>query len=149
MDDMFKENLEPIVVCGESVKSMEFAAKDYYPVIDTVIKSLTKSGFKIDLNFTHPDNINRTQIESTLLKVKKVLDIEENLWEPSLGVKGKIDATIDCSFSNKNLVIPLELKSGKGNSLIMQHRIQAQLYGMVQGRSSKIVYNLINKFMPR
>lgn len=71
------------------------------------------------------------------------MDIEENLWEPALGIKGKIDVTARCSMkdSGRSLIIPIELKSGKGNSLIMQHRIQTQLYGMVQAVRSQEPFN--------
>jgi len=73
-------------------------------------------------------------MEKTAIKIEKVLDIEENLWEPTLGIKGKIDVTAECTTpeNSHRLVIPIELKSGKGNALNLQHRIQTQLYGMVQ-----------------
>ena len=73
-----------------------------------------------------------------MVRIKKIREIEENIWEPRLGIKGKIDVTADCTIKNtdtgqsKELTIPIELKSGKGNSLIQDHQIQTQLYGMVQ-----------------
>ena len=73
-----------------------------------------------------------------MVRIKKIREIEENIWEPRLGIKGKIDVTADCIIKNTDtgqsneLTIPIELKSGKGNSLIQDHQIQTQLYGMVQ-----------------
>ena len=73
-----------------------------------------------------------------MVRIKQIREIEENIWEPRLGIKGKIDVTADCTIKNTDtgqsneLTIPIELKSGKGNSLIQDHQIQTQLYGMVQ-----------------
>ena len=82
--------------------------------------------------------MNRTKHIPSSIVIDQVKDIEENLWEPRLGIKGKIDITAKFRIkrkdnnSNKELVIPIELKSGKGNALILDHKIQTQLYGMVQ-----------------
>ena len=47
-------------------------------------------------------------------KVSNVVDIEENLWSPRLGMKGKIDLTVETVEGSKSkAVLPLEVKTGK------------------------------------
>ncbi|XP_031764324.2 DNA replication ATP-dependent helicase/nuclease DNA2 isoform X2 [Galleria mellonella] len=66
--------------------------------------------------------------------IDKVLDIEENLCCPELGLKGKIDATLQVTIHDrkgaKREIVPLELKSGKA-SVSAEHRGQLVLYGMM------------------
>ncbi|XP_047032754.1 DNA replication ATP-dependent helicase/nuclease DNA2 [Helicoverpa zea] len=66
--------------------------------------------------------------------IDKILDIEENLCCPKLGLKGKIDATVQVTIHERNgrqrAVVPLELKSGKA-SMSAEHRGQLVLYGMM------------------
>ncbi|XP_045771090.1 DNA replication ATP-dependent helicase/nuclease DNA2 isoform X2 [Maniola jurtina] len=67
-------------------------------------------------------------------KIEKVLDIEENVCCPQLGLKGKIDATLQVSIHDrgdaKTAIVPLELKSGRA-SVSAEHRGQLVLYGMM------------------
>ena len=52
-------------------------------------------------------------------RVEEVQDIEENIWSPRLGVKGKIDLTVRVSLPGKDKqgrtgkVVPLEIKTGR------------------------------------
>ncbi|CAG5044257.1 unnamed protein product [Parnassius apollo] len=66
--------------------------------------------------------------------IEKVLDIEENICCPQLGLKGKIDATLEVTIherqSQQREIVPLELKSGRA-SLSAEHRGQLVLYGMM------------------
>ncbi|CAH2986279.1 unnamed protein product [Chilo suppressalis] len=67
-------------------------------------------------------------------EINKVLDIEENLYTPELGLKGKIDATLEVTIhaakGDNQHIVPLELKSGKA-SMSAEHRGQLVLYGMM------------------
>ncbi|KPJ16616.1 DNA2-like helicase [Papilio machaon] len=66
--------------------------------------------------------------------INKVLDIEENLCCPKLGLKGKIDATLEVTIHERDgkrrEVVPLELKSGRA-TVSVEHRGQLVLYGMM------------------
>ncbi|XP_063388913.1 DNA replication ATP-dependent helicase/nuclease DNA2 [Cydia fagiglandana] len=66
--------------------------------------------------------------------INKVLDIEENLCCPQLGLKGKIDATLQVTIHERKgrqaAIVPLELKSGRA-SVSAEHRGQLVLYGMM------------------
>ena len=49
-------------------------------------------------------------------RVANVADIEENLWSPRLGMKGKIDLTVETvqgPGSKSKAILPLEVKTGK------------------------------------
>ncbi|CAH4027708.1 unnamed protein product [Pieris brassicae] len=67
-------------------------------------------------------------------RIEKVLDIEENMCCPELGLKGKIDATLQVTVHDKkgesSETVPLELKSGKASGSV-EHRGQLVLYGMM------------------
>lgn len=55
--------------------------------------------------------------------IDKILDIEENIWCPELGLKGKVDITVQ----SKVATIPIELKTGR-SSMSLEHRGQVMLY---------------------
>ncbi|XP_067672136.1 DNA replication ATP-dependent helicase/nuclease DNA2-like [Haliotis asinina] len=71
---------------------------------------------------------------SSDVKVVKVHDIEENIWSPRFGVKGKIDMTVQVEFpkaaQQKKKVLPLELKTGRPTFSI-EHKGQVTLYSMM------------------
>ena len=60
--------------------------------------------------------------------VAEVLDIEENMWSPRFGLKGKIDVTARVRIQRRGRapverLMPLELKTGKESNSI-EHRSQ-------------------------
>ncbi|XP_017055717.2 DNA replication ATP-dependent helicase/nuclease DNA2, partial [Drosophila ficusphila] len=61
-------------------------------------------------------------------RIRHVLDIEENLWVPQLGLKGKVDVAVSVkSAQGKRADIPLELKTGRA-IFSMEHKGQLLLY---------------------
>ncbi|XP_051008450.1 DNA replication ATP-dependent helicase/nuclease DNA2 [Acomys russatus] len=68
------------------------------------------------------------------IEVIKSLDIEESIWSPRFGLKGKIDVTVgvkihrDCKTKYK--IMPLELKTGRESNSI-EHRGQVVLYTLL------------------
>ncbi|KAF9574864.1 Tripartite DNA replication factor [Mortierella alpina] len=79
---------------------------------------------------------------TSTLCINKILDIEENIWSPMFGLKGKIDASVQVlvKTSKKNggaadvetrtLTVPFELKTGK-RSNVVSHRAQTMLYTLL------------------
>lgn len=66
-------------------------------------------------------------------RVGEIRDIEENIWSPRLGLKGKIDATVTVYQPNDSRlrkVVPLEIKTGK-SSFSFEHKGQLILYQMM------------------
>ncbi|KAJ1653612.1 DNA replication endonuclease-helicase Dna2 [Dispira simplex] len=69
------------------------------------------------------------------LAIQKVLDIEEHVWSPMYGLKGKIDITVQAMLTDGQgppqvLVLPLELKTSKSSRSI-EHRTQLILYTLL------------------
>ncbi|XP_021343498.1 DNA replication ATP-dependent helicase/nuclease DNA2-like isoform X1 [Mizuhopecten yessoensis] len=68
--------------------------------------------------------------------ITKIKDIEENIWSPRFGVKGKIDLTVEVRKKSRpkglgeKLTIPLELKTGRP-SFSLEHKGQVTLYSMM------------------
>ncbi|UCK57483.1 hypothetical protein AFCA_000403 [Aspergillus flavus] len=68
------------------------------------------------------------------LSINKLLEVEEHIWSPMYGLKGNIDATVQVAChdgeGNKNLVVPLELKTGNRDTN-HAHRAQTALYTLL------------------
>ncbi|CAM5128840.1 unnamed protein product [Eretmochelys imbricata] len=68
------------------------------------------------------------------IEVAEFLDIEENIWSPRFGLKGKIDVTVGVKIHRKSgtqyKIMPLELKTGKESNSI-EHRSQVILYTLL------------------
>ncbi|CAD6207928.1 GSCOCG00003186001-RA-CDS [Cotesia congregata] len=62
--------------------------------------------------------------------IECIRDVEENVWLPSLGVKGKIDVTVDVRVNKKLKTVPLEIKTGRA-SYSAEHKGQLYLYSMM------------------
>ncbi|RUS89794.1 hypothetical protein EGW08_002497, partial [Elysia chlorotica] len=83
-------------------------------------------------------NTGRRQLKSEKrpeVMVTEIQDIEENIWSPRFGLKGKIDLTVQAELSKKDTglevkVVPLELKTGKA-SFSSEHKGQVTLYSMM------------------
>ncbi|KAG6902436.1 hypothetical protein C0995_016615 [Termitomyces sp. Mi166 len=75
----------------------------------------------------------------SLLAVSELLDIEEDIWSPTYGLKGKLDATVNAVISDPNPPFspvlsggpkPLEIKTGRAVAG-MEHRAQTMLYTLL------------------
>ncbi|XP_068218032.1 DNA replication ATP-dependent helicase/nuclease DNA2-like [Palaemon carinicauda] len=62
--------------------------------------------------------------------ILEIHDIEENIWSPKFGVKGKVDLTVKTRCRGSTKVVPLELKTGR-SSFSAEHRGQVTLYSMM------------------
>lgn len=68
--------------------------------------------------------------------VEAIKDIEENIWSPRLGIKGKVDLTVQVKMQNKDRkgrtckTLPLELKTGRPSGSA-EHRGQVIMYSMI------------------
>lgn len=68
-------------------------------------------------------------------RIAEVRDIEENVWSPHLGLKGKIDVTVEIYppnnfFNSFRKLMPLEIKTGR-SSFSLEHKGQLILYEMM------------------
>lgn len=58
--------------------------------------------------------------------IQSIEDIEENIWCPELGLKGKVDVSVKSAFN----VLPLEIKTGRA-SFSLEHKGQVMMYVMM------------------
>lgn len=75
----------------------------------------------------------KCQDEMALVTFTKLVDIEENVWSPRFGLKGKIDVTAQVQIQRprngqnhrirEERMVPLELKTGRESNSI-EHRSQ-------------------------
>ncbi|KAI9482550.1 DNA replication factor Dna2-domain-containing protein [Zychaea mexicana] len=75
-----------------------------------------------------------TRLGCKNVAISRILDVEEHLWSPTYGLKGMVDVSIELAMrpSEKTLIVPLELKTGKTNRFI-SHRAQTMLYTLLMG----------------
>lgn len=70
--------------------------------------------------------------QQVMMAISDALDIEETVWSPMFGIKGMVDVTLDASFrdqkSQKRVLLPMEIKSGKES---IAHHAQATLYALL------------------
>lgn len=64
--------------------------------------------------------------------IYNIQDIEENVYIPKLGIKGRIDVTAEVNINSKRRIMPLEIKTGKV-SFSLEHKGQVILYLMMMG----------------
>ncbi|KAF9644272.1 Dna2-domain-containing protein [Thelephora ganbajun] len=84
--------------------------------------------------------------ESSLLAIAQVLDVEEDIWSPTYGLKGKLDASItavienqEAPFNNRGQIkkttssgpMPLEIKTGSEQNRSIPYRAQTMLYTLL------------------
>ena len=79
---------------------------------------------------------------AALLAISKVYDLEEDIWSPTHGIRGKLDATVEavvsdwCSsrISVEPIITsgpkPFEIKTGRSTGT-MEHRAQTMLYALL------------------
>jgi len=61
-----------------------------------------------------------------------IQDIEDNIYVPKLGIKGRIDVTAEVNINSRRKIMPLEVKTGKA-SYSLEHKGQVILYLMMMG----------------
>ncbi|XP_041921126.1 DNA replication ATP-dependent helicase/nuclease DNA2 isoform X1 [Alosa sapidissima] len=112
----------------EYLPSLSEWAKDY-------LDSSSHSGNKpLTLKLPSDGRLNK-QDSGCTVTVTDFTDIEENIWSPRFGLKGKIDVTASVRIHRRGRrsierVVPLELKTGKESNSI-EHRSQVILYTLM------------------
>lgn len=65
-------------------------------------------------------------------KICNIQDIEESVYIPKLGIKGRIDVTAEVNINSRRKIMPLEVKTGRA-SYSFEHKGQVILYLMMMG----------------
>ncbi|XP_040025069.2 DNA replication ATP-dependent helicase/nuclease DNA2 isoform X1 [Gasterosteus aculeatus] len=125
---------------GVSQEEMKQELQDYLPSLEhwakEYLSSPTPKSISLKINGSAPS---RCQDAATVVTVAELADIEENVWSPRFGLKGKIDVTARIRIQNarsgsrstpEERTVPLELKTGKESNSI-EHRSQVILYTLM------------------
>ncbi|KFM73706.1 DNA2-like helicase, partial [Stegodyphus mimosarum] len=77
---------------------------------------------------------------SESIQVTEIRDIEDNVWCPKFGIKGKIDLTVNAVLRNQSIpkLMPLELKTGRP-TFSAEHVGQVNLYSLMLEERTKEV----------
>ncbi|XP_068443578.1 DNA replication ATP-dependent helicase/nuclease DNA2 isoform X2 [Clinocottus analis] len=123
---------------GVTQEEMKQELHDYLPSLEHWAKEYLSSRTPKAITLKiRPQS--RCQDSSTVVTVADLVDIEENVWSPRFGLKGKIDVTARVQIQNprsgshktlEERTVPLELKTGKESNSI-EHRSQVILYSLM------------------
>ncbi|XP_048516625.1 DNA replication ATP-dependent helicase/nuclease DNA2 [Dendroctonus ponderosae] len=109
--------------CGETTANIAEEFLNYVPQVGEFVKTYVQSGqSKVPKKGAWKG------------RISEIVDIEENIWCPDLGVKGKVDVTIRTEAG----LMPLEVKTGRA-TVSLEHRGQVMLYIMMM---SKLGYSV-------
>ncbi|KAM8894285.1 DNA replication ATP-dependent helicase/nuclease DNA2 isoform 2-T2 [Spinachia spinachia] len=125
---------------GVSQEEMKQELQDYLPSLEHWAKEYlsapTPKAISLKIGAA-----SRCNDAATAVTVAELADIEENVWSPRFGLKGKIDVTARIRIRNarsgsrrtpeeEERTVPLELKTGKESNSI-EHRSQVILYTLM------------------
>ncbi|KAF9299999.1 Tripartite DNA replication factor [Mortierella antarctica] len=132
IDSLVEDHLKELCLINESVDVARNALREQIPNCQMWARRFLRPTPANDAVVTEHLGQN---IDSRCLSINKILDIEENIWSPTFGLKGKIDATVQVVLrggqnDGATLTVPLELKTGK-KSKVMSHRAQTMLYTLL------------------
>ncbi|XP_051829823.1 DNA replication ATP-dependent helicase/nuclease DNA2 [Antechinus flavipes] len=110
--------------------------EDYLPSFSKWAEDFMRTPMAVDfpkMPLTSLKDRNKND-SSCRIQVTEALDIEENIWSPRFGLKGKIDVTVNVKIHRGSeatcRIMPLELKTGKESNSI-EHRSQVILYTLL------------------
>uniref|UniRef100_A0A8D2AS67 DNA replication ATP-dependent helicase/nuclease DNA2 n=1 Tax=Sciurus vulgaris TaxID=55149 RepID=A0A8D2AS67_SCIVU len=128
LKEMYRLNLNPDEVKQE--------VEEYLPSFakwagDFMHKNTSADFSRMQLSLSSDGSNNNSTCN---IEVINSLDIEESIWSPRFGLKGKIDVTVGVKIhrgsKTKYKIMPLELKTGKVSNSI-EHRSQVVLYTLL------------------
>lgn len=128
---LVEKHIEEITLAEESSESVleELMAK--IPMMQRWNSLFVGNGEEKNAPVLDPANRGGTM---TSVSIQNVVDIEEEVWCPILGIKGFIDATVEIKLYNNgykgHFLVPLEMKTAKREQNI-EHRGQTMLYSLM------------------
>ncbi|KAI3377816.1 hypothetical protein L3Q82_008954 [Scortum barcoo] len=126
---------------GVSQEEMKQELHDYLPSLEHWAKEYLCSPTPKAISLKIPNSRAQSngQDLAPVVTVTELADIEENVWSPRFGLKGKIDVTARVRIqrprsgtprTSEERTLPLELKTGKESNSI-EHRSQVILYTLM------------------
>ncbi|XP_076582041.1 DNA replication ATP-dependent helicase/nuclease DNA2 [Chaetodon auriga] len=136
------QHLRDMYSLGVSQEEMKQELHDYLPSLEHWAKEYLSSPTPRAISLKIPNNSrasSRCQDSPAVVTVTELADIEENVWSPRFGLKGKIDVTARVQIqkprsgshrTSEERTVPLELKTGRESNSI-EHRSQVILYTLM------------------
>ncbi|WOL06102.1 DNA replication ATP-dependent helicase/nuclease DNA2 [Canna indica] len=130
---IIQKNMESLYACGANEKDIFSKLIDAVPRILNWLTCFKdkEEGKSVSVDFGHSDGLKD-------VSVTEVIDIEEMARAPKYGLKGMIDASLRVRMTSSNngsyeTIMPLEFKTGKGNSgqIAIEHCAQVILYTLL------------------
>ncbi|XP_030580226.1 DNA replication ATP-dependent helicase/nuclease DNA2 isoform X2 [Archocentrus centrarchus] len=124
---------------GVTQEEMKQELHDYLPSLEHWSKEYLNSPTPKAISLKIGGAPSRCQDLGAVATVTELADIEENVWSPRFGLKGKIDVTARVQIQRprngfhripEEKTIPLELKTGRESNSI-EHRSQVILYTLM------------------
>lgn len=121
---------------GVTQEEMKQELLDYMPSLELWANDYLSAHTPKVTNLKTPHN---WRGQDTAVTFNELADIEDNVWSPTFGLKGKIDLTAQVSIHKPRntgiqmsevKTVPLELKTGKESNSI-EHRSQVILYTLM------------------
>lgn len=140
--------LEQLSILNADIPDIVEMQKEYYASLQKWSKQFMNGGKGVEIDFKFGDE--KGEEYTTSVCIDKIVDIEENIWSPYYGLKGKIDATVEIKIHrkpklknkmdiNKKCLLPLEFKTGKLLSSLgsIDHRAQVAVYTLLMSERYK------------
>ncbi|KAJ4485710.1 DNA replication factor Dna2-domain-containing protein [Lentinula aciculospora] len=141
IDEVVRENLVDLVRINVNVETAISEVKARAKGVQSFFNRYMSETPKADAILS---NNRAARDEVALLAMSELLDVEEDIWSPTYGLKGKLDATVQTTISPKTAAgklsfskatpihgpKPLEIKTGRATSG-MEHRAQTLLYTLL------------------
>nr|XP_023014382.1 DNA replication ATP-dependent helicase/nuclease DNA2-like [Leptinotarsa decemlineata] len=121
-----RSTIKSLYECGITLEYIQMEVMKFVPKIQHFVDLYVKNSDTISKRVHNKDDWTG--------KISDIEDIEENIWCPELGVKGKVDVSV----KNGMYSLPLELKTGRA-TVSLEHRGQVMLYIMMM---KKLGYNV-------
>ncbi|XP_035007188.2 DNA replication ATP-dependent helicase/nuclease DNA2 [Hippoglossus stenolepis] len=127
---------------GVSQEEMKQELQNYLPSLEHWAKEYLNSATPKSISLKIPSSSrapSRDKDSAAVVTVTELVDIEENVWSPRFGLKGKIDVTARVRIQSsrqgnhrtpEEKTLPLELKTGRESNSI-EHRSQVILYTLM------------------
>ncbi|KAL6261113.1 hypothetical protein P5V15_008642 [Pogonomyrmex californicus] len=125
LDDMLqsKDTLDYLYASEMSLIDCRKRMMEYAPRIVEFIQHYIKGNKQ-----QHVNNL-KDNFQGSICNIQ---DIEESIYIPKLGIKGRIDITAEVNINSRRKIMPLEVKTGRA-SYSLEHKGQVILYLMMMG----------------
>uniref|UniRef100_A0A1B6CR65 DNA replication ATP-dependent helicase/nuclease DNA2 n=1 Tax=Clastoptera arizonana TaxID=38151 RepID=A0A1B6CR65_9HEMI len=128
-----KELLYSLYSCAMTIDDAKTELKSFVPLIFNFVQQYIKPSKSLCVPTKQ-----KSGKDEWIGEITGIADIEENIWAPKLGLKGKIDVTVHTKSNLKKKIMPLELKTGRA-SFSTEHRGQVILYTMMMSEIGSLV----------